>query len=108
MSGGVGTAAARLAALAALGAEAEERIRSAATPDALAEVRTHYLGRKAGVLTAILKDLPALDPDLRRAVGQRANETKQRIERWLEETERALGQRPADGGADLTMPARRI
>jgi phenylalanyl-tRNA synthetase alpha chain len=103
-----GTAAERLAALAALGTEAERRIGSATHLGALAELRTHYLGRKAGVLTAILKDLPTLDADLRRAVGQQANETKQRIEQWLEEAERALGQRPADGGADLTMPARRV
>ncbi|MBI4542890.1 MAG: phenylalanine--tRNA ligase subunit alpha [Gemmatimonadetes bacterium] len=89
-------------------AEAEARVRAARGRDALQQLRTDYLGRKAGRLTAILKGLPALDPDARRAVGEAANAAKAAIETLLEAAERALA--PAGSEAprpDLTMPARR-
>src|ERR1041385_3882392 len=49
------------------------------------------LGRKAGALTNLLKELPALDPDERRRVGAAANDLKARFE----------------AAVDLTMPSRR-
>jgi phenylalanyl-tRNA synthetase alpha chain len=102
-------AGAELVALATLGAEAEAQIRSAQGREALQQLRTDYLGRKAGRLTAILKTLPDLDPASRRSVGQRANAAKAAIEGWLEEAEARLA--TAVGGAtaaDLTMPARQV
>ena len=72
-----------LAALAGLGAEAEGRIRAATDGDALRRLRTEYLGRKAGRVAAILRSLPTLDPDARRAVGQAANRVKAAIEQAL-------------------------
>jgi phenylalanyl-tRNA synthetase alpha chain len=97
-----------VAALAALEAEAETQIRAAGGRDAVQQLRTDYLGRKAGRLTSILKSLPDLDPDSRRAVGQRANAVKAAIEAWLEEAESALAHAaPKGGAADLTMPSRR-
>ncbi len=95
-----------VAALAGLQAEAEQQIRAAASGDALQRLRTQYLGRKAGRVTAILKALPALPPDARRAVGQAANDAKAAVERLLAEAEarQAAAGPPA---ADLTMPARR-
>ena len=96
-----------VAALAALEKEAEQQIRSAGGREALLQLRTDFLGRKSGRLTAILKVLPGLDPDTRRSLGQRANAAKAAIEQLLEEAAARLA--AADGGAraaDLTMPAR--
>ncbi len=102
-----GAATDHVAALEALAVEAERQIRSAADRDAVQRLRTAYLGRKAGRLTAVLKALPGLDPGVRRVVGQRANAVKADIERWLEAAEAAAAQAARAGsGADLTMPAR--
>ncbi|MDP3773394.1 MAG: phenylalanine--tRNA ligase subunit alpha [Gemmatimonadales bacterium] len=102
-----GASADPVAALAALRAEAESSIRSAPGREALRQLKTEFLGRKAGRVTAILKTLPSLDPDTRRIVGQAANEAKTALEQLLEQAEAALASR--EGGAaglDLTMPAR--
>jgi len=98
-----------MAALAALEAEAERSIRSATGREALQQLRTEYLGRKAGRLTSILKVLPELDPDARRSVGQRANAAKSAIEQWLDDAEQAaVAAGRAANTADLTMPARPV
>ena len=73
----------------------------------LQDLKTELLGRKAGALTDILKQLPTLDPDARKAVGGRANALKQELEAAFAERERALaalGRKST--GADLTMPGR--
>jgi len=101
-----GASAGLLAALAALKAEAERTVRAATERDEVQRLRTEYLGRKAGRVTAILRDLPSLDLEARRTVGQAANETKAAIEALLEAAEAALAAPAAAAGADLTMPAR--
>ncbi|MBI1723899.1 MAG: phenylalanine--tRNA ligase subunit alpha [Gemmatimonadetes bacterium] len=96
-----------VAALAALRAEAEARIRSAVGREALQQLKTEYLGRKAGRVTAVLKTLPSLDPEARRVVGQAANDAKAAIERLLEEADAArVALEGGTAGRDLTMPAR--
>ncbi len=102
-----GASAGLLAALAALKAEAEQRLRSATERDEVQRLRTEYLGRKAGRVTAILRDLPRLDLEARKAVGQAANETKAAVEALLEAAEAALAAPARAAGADLTLPARR-
>ena len=97
-----------VAALAGLRAEAEHQIRSAADGDALQRLRTEYLGRKAGRVTAILKELPALEPEARRAVGQAANAAKAALEAALAEAEAALAAAAPAASADLTMPGRPV
>jgi phenylalanyl-tRNA synthetase alpha chain len=72
------------------------------------DLRTRLLGRKAGALTLVLRTLGKLDPDDRRAVGQRANQLKQQVEEALAAREKQLAaaaDRPAD--YDGTMPGRR-
>ncbi len=96
-----------VAALAALESEADAGIGAATGSEALQELRTGYLGRKAGRLTSILKSLPALDADTRRIVGQRANAVKASIEQWLAGAEiRLAATARAARVQDLTMPAR--
>jgi phenylalanyl-tRNA synthetase alpha chain len=97
-----------VAALAGLRAEAEQQIRSAADGDALQRLKTDYLGRKAGRVTAILRDLPSLEPDERRQVGQAGNEAKTAIEQALAAAETALAAAAPARAADLTMPSRRV
>lgn len=102
-----GASADLVATLAALEAEAERQIRSAGGREALQQLRTDILGRKAGRLTTVLKALPDLDPETRRAVGQRANAAKAEIERWLDEAETRLAATArAARVQDLSMPAR--
>ena len=98
-----------VAALAGLRAEAERQIGAAAPGDgdALQRLRTEFLGRKAGRVTAILKALPTLAPDARRAVGQAANETKAALEQLLAEAEARLAA-AAPAAGDLTMPGRPV
>jgi len=97
-----------VAALAALEAEAEAQIRAASGAPSLQQLRTEFLGRKAGRLTSILKSVPELAPDERRVVGQRANQVKASIEGWLGEADsRAALSARAEQAADLTMPPRR-
>jgi phenylalanyl-tRNA synthetase alpha chain len=96
-----------VAALAALEEEAAGKIRAAGGREALQQVRTEFLGRKAGRLTALLRVVPGLEPEARRVVGQRANSAKAAIERLLEEAEAAFDRVATGvGGADLSMPAR--
>ncbi len=67
------------------------------------------LGRKAGALTNLLKELPALDPDARRRVGAAANELKARFEAAIAGRRVALAhaaKAKADAVVDLTMPGR--
>jgi phenylalanyl-tRNA synthetase alpha chain len=72
----------------------------------LDDLKTELLGRKAGALTAVLRALPTLPPDERRAVGQRANQIKQQAEAALEAREAALAAGTRGAGDDLTMPGR--
>lgn len=102
-----GATADLLAALAALKAEAEARIRSATERDLLSRLRTDFLGRKAGRVTGILRDLPSLGIEARKVVGQAANETKAAVEALLDEADAALAARERSAGVDLTMPSRR-
>src|SRR5688572_20903251 len=73
----------------------------------LQDRRTEILGRRAGALTEILKRLPALDAETRRAVGGAANALKKEFEAAFDareaELKRAAGQ---GGGEDLTLPGR--
>jgi phenylalanyl-tRNA synthetase alpha chain len=72
-----------------------------------AEVR--LLGRKQGALTELLKQLPSLPPEDRRAVGAQANKVKQVLEAAVAARREALvAERRAaeERGQDRTMPGR--
>jgi phenylalanyl-tRNA synthetase alpha chain len=81
---------------------------SAATAAELDAVRTALLGRKSGRLTELMKHLPTLPPDERRAAGAAINEAKTAIEQALEARRAALsGNGARKPVIDLTMPSRR-
>jgi phenylalanyl-tRNA synthetase alpha chain len=73
----------------------------------LRTLRDRYLGRKGGLVSALLKSLGSAPPDDRRRLGQLANQLKNNIEARLDErladAERA---RPPQGAVDVTLPGR--
>ncbi len=86
-----------------------ERLREIPQADErrLQDLRTEILGRKNGALTDILKALPTLDGETRKAVGARANLLKREFEDALDARTRELARAPAAKSAlDPTMPGR--
>ena len=88
--------------------DAEAALRAAPNPQALAEVRAGFLGKK-GSLSAVLRGLGALEPEERAQLGQAANEAKARIEGWAGERRDALereaqGRSLAEHRLDVTLP----
>ena len=77
--------------------------------DALEAERIAVLGRKQGILTALLKQLPEMPPEDRKAYGAAVNQVKQAFESALDARAALVGDSGAaqPAGLDLTMPARR-
>ncbi len=98
-----------LAAAASLDSRASALVEAALDTPALDNVRNQLLGRKSGELSALMKALPALPPDDRRAAGAAVNRVKEAIEIALAARADAIGPRVQDRPrGDLTMPARRV
>lgn len=97
--------------IAAINAQAEADIATAADEDALQELRVKYLGRKSD-LTAALRGLGKLPKEQRAAMGQVVNRAKQAIEACLDARREGLrASRESSLGdtewLDLTLPAER-
>ncbi len=77
--------------------------------DAVEAERIAILGRKQGAVTALLKKLPDLEPEERKAFGAAVNRVKQAFEAALDaRTAVGVGSgAAAPAGLDLTMPGRR-
>jgi phenylalanyl-tRNA synthetase alpha chain len=74
---------------------------------ALDEVRTRYLGRRAGLLTALLRDLRDAPPAERAASGKAVNELKAHVESALESARERVATAGTDAPPiDLTLPGR--
>jgi phenylalanyl-tRNA synthetase alpha chain len=82
-------------------------IAKADTAEQLEQVRVRYVGRKAGLLTDLMKQLPSIPEDQRRAAGAAVNRAKGGLESALDARAGAIA---SDGGTkevvDLSMPAR--
>lgn len=79
------------------------------TMEALDDYRIRYLSRKQGRITELLKQIPTVPPEQRRAFGQNINALKQRVEARLDAARAALesAQQPTTAAAlDLTLPGR--
>ena len=92
----------------ALTTHALEELSSADDQHALEEWRIAYLGRR-GEMTAILRGLGPLSPEVRREVGAAANAAKARLEEGLTVRERAISQANVSGlleddSIDVTLP----
>ena len=89
--------------------EALAQISQIAGLEDLEELRIRYLGRK-GSLTQILRGLKDLEPELRRQLGQEANQAKQDLESALAAKTSQLKTAARQAGAgvlDVTLPGRR-
>jgi phenylalanyl-tRNA synthetase alpha chain len=96
--------------LSSLRATFRARFEAASTEQALRDENAKILGKK-GELTAILRQMGAVPPDTRKAIGELVNAVKRDVEAAFEERLRALGraQRDAELSAppfDLTLPGR--
>jgi len=74
----------------------------------LQTLRDKYLGRKNGVITALMKSVASAAPDARPALGRLANELKQEIEQQLTDHRAAMEatRAPVDA-VDITLPGRK-
>lgn len=83
---------------------AEEKIRAAGSLEALRQVEIEYFGRGDGQLTAVLRGLPGLPLEQRKAAGQLGNEVKTALLRAI--AERRVALQPASSAVDFTQPGR--
>ncbi len=75
--------------------------------DSLEEVRTRYLGRRAGLVTALLRELREAPPEKRAAFGKAVNELKTHVEAALEGARTTVdAAAPVPETIDLTLPGR--
>jgi phenylalanyl-tRNA synthetase alpha chain len=91
--------------------EAIKRIQESDAMDKLNEVRVDVLGKK-GKLTAVLKGMKEIAPEQRPLVGQWVNETRESIEKLLEESKSKLEavileQKLQEEVIDVTLPAKK-
>jgi phenylalanyl-tRNA synthetase alpha chain len=97
-----------VAAVKALQAEVLAGIDAAPDAAALEAVRVEWLGRKAGRITALMKEIPTLPATERGPYGQAVNALKAVVTERLEARQKALeAVRPAGPGIDVTLPGRR-
>ena len=96
-------------AIEALRQDFHARLSSAATAGELKALNDHFLSRKAGAVTALLKNLGSIPPDERREYGQLVNTLKTEIESALDARRTALETtRPPAGAVDVTLPGREV
>jgi phenylalanyl-tRNA synthetase alpha chain len=93
--------------IARLRTEFQQEVARVSSTSDLQALRDKYLGRKNGVITALMKSVAAAAPDLKPALGKLANEFKQEIDQELAGRRAALEATKAPVGAvDITLPGR--
>ena len=80
------------------------KLSSANNTKELEEIRNEYLGRKRGIITALLKDLPSIAAEERKSTGRQVNELKRLIESELERKTALLEQTGGSELVDWTLP----
>ena len=77
----------------------------------LESIRVSFLGKK-GLLSEILKDLKALEPEKRKKAGQEANALKSEIEALIEDAKVRLGKlsknKMLEKRLDVTLPGKKM
>jgi phenylalanyl-tRNA synthetase alpha chain len=95
--------------LESLRADFRARLDAARTDADLKALHDHFLSRKSGSVTGLLKQLGTLAPEARRETGALVNELKSDIETAIAERRAALGaSRPPVGAVDVTLPGREL
>jgi phenylalanyl-tRNA synthetase alpha chain len=74
----------------------------------LENFRLRYLSKKQGRITQLMKEIPSIAPEDRRAYGQEVNELKTRVEQRLAEARTQLSATSSTrrSAVDLTLPGR--
>jgi len=88
--------------------EAIAAISAANDPETVRQLSIQYLGRK-GAVTAFLRSLRSLPPEIRPAAGQRANEVKAGIEEAIRQAEERIADllEEQEAGIDISLPGRK-
>lgn len=91
--------------------EAMKQIQEANAPELLNDARVKFLGKK-GELTAVLKGMKNVAPEERPKVGQLVNETREAIEKLLEESKKMMEakimeEKMAAEVIDVTLPSKK-
>ena len=84
----------------------EKRLASVRDLKDLDELRNEYVGRKRGVITSLLKEIPKLPPDERGPQGKRINEFKQAVEDGIEARRAQFERGKHHQDADWSLPGR--
>jgi phenylalanyl-tRNA synthetase alpha chain len=89
--------------------EAEEKLKKAADPDALNDVRVNVLGKK-GALKELMKGMKSVAPEDRPKIGALVNEARDRVTAQIEERKKEIDlkimeDRLAAETIDVTLPA---
>ena len=90
--------------LANLQKQALEEIKTSKSLEILETLRRKYLSKKSGQLTQIIKELPKLEPEKRKEVGQLVNQIKLEIERALKKKINQLSTISNQQFLDVTAP----
>ena len=94
------------ASVAALRAAFDDRLRATRTAADVAALKDEFLGRKAGLVTGLLKGLGGLSPDAKRELGQLVNTLKHDVEAALTERRAALEDARPAGAVDVSLAGR--
>jgi phenylalanyl-tRNA synthetase alpha chain len=87
----------------------QTRLAAAGTESDLKSLADEYLGRKAGLVTALARALGTLPAEARREIGSAVNALKLEIETSLSARRQALQTpRPPAGAVDVTLPGRGV
>jgi phenylalanyl-tRNA synthetase alpha chain len=90
-----------------LRAEFQAALAEAATDQAIGGVRDRYLGRKGGVIAALMKSVAGAAPADRPLLGRLANDFKNEIEAQIDAKRATLeAARPVAGAVDISLPGR--
>ena len=93
--------------IARLRAEFQEDLARVSSQSDLQALRDKYLGRKNGLVTALVKSVASAPPELKPVLGKASNELKNEIEQQLNERKAALEATKAPvGGVDISLPGR--
>ena len=84
--------------------EFTQKLSAISDTKALEELRNEYVGRKRGVITALLKDLPKLAPEERKTAGASINQFKEWVEQSLQQKEQELQQPATAAVVDWSLP----
>ena len=97
-----------LAAVDALRQQFLTSLGAAETPARLSTLKDEFLGRKAGLVTVLLKGLGSLTPDQKRELGPLVNALKREIEAGLADRRSAIDEARPAGAVDVTLPEREL